>query len=305
VTNVRPGEELILQVFVQDLRPTGKGIFAAYLDVEYDGTRVVPNGSLVHGPSYSNATSGDISQPGQIDEAGGTDGVRPLGLSEFLLLQVTLRATESGWVTFATNPADLSPLYDVLVFASDRAVDPELIEFGSITVRVADFTNPQLPADVDGDQVVSPIDALLVINDLNASGPRVLSSNMPLDAIPQYAVDVNGDGFLSPVDALQVINLLNEVRPQSVATVDRPDATPAPLPAEFLHLRDSSEEAQNDRNESLDKSQPTDFPTPVTDNSRPLDIVAIDSLFASRDESGRPEFFSDDIFSDDPLAKVN
>ena len=34
--------------------------------------------------------------------------------------------------------------------------------------------NAWLPADVTGDQLVSPVDALYLINDLNKNGPRQL-----------------------------------------------------------------------------------------------------------------------------------
>jgi hypothetical protein len=61
------------------------------------------------------------------------------------------------------------------------------------------------PLDVNHDEFVSPLDALLVINHLNASGSRLLTAG-ELD-LP--FVDVNGDGYLSPIDALQIINDLN------------------------------------------------------------------------------------------------
>ncbi len=51
------------------------------------------------------------------------------------------------------------------------------------------------PLDVNNDGVVSPLDALLVINSIGNE--------------PQMYADTNGDGEISPVDALQVINALN------------------------------------------------------------------------------------------------
>src|SRR5437762_887334 len=38
----------------------------------------------------------------------------------------------------------------------------------------AGWHNPFAPLDVNGDSIVSPIDALVVINDLNVAGPRAL-----------------------------------------------------------------------------------------------------------------------------------
>lgn len=62
------------------------------------------------------------------------------------------------------------------------------------------------PLDVNRSGVVTPLDALLVINELNAAGARVLALN-ELDIAAR--VDVNGDGVVSPLDALLVINFLN------------------------------------------------------------------------------------------------
>jgi len=64
-------------------------------------------------------------------------------------------------------------------------------------------TNPFISLDVNGDNRVSAIDALLIINQLNSQGAG------PLTSRTQHFVDVNRDGRLSALDALQVINHLN------------------------------------------------------------------------------------------------
>ena len=66
--------------------------------------------------------------------------------------------------------------------------------------------NPNLAEDVNDDGLVSPIDALLVVNHMNraGSGPVPLSPESP----PLY-LDVNGDDYVSPHDALLVVNHLN------------------------------------------------------------------------------------------------
>jgi len=67
------------------------------------------------------------------------------------------------------------------------------------------FHNAGYPLDVNRDASISPLDALLVINALNHSGPRVLFG---ANETPHF-VDVTGDEMLSPIDALRVINYLN------------------------------------------------------------------------------------------------
>ncbi|MFO0914302.1 MAG: Ig-like domain-containing protein [Pirellulales bacterium] len=72
------------------------------------------------------------------------------------------------------------------------------------------------PLDTNRDGQISPSDALLVLNNLNAKGGRKLTAQDNL------RVDTNGDGYVSPLDVLLVINELNKI--------SRP-ATPAPAPA--------------------------------------------------------------------------
>jgi len=67
------------------------------------------------------------------------------------------------------------------------------------------WTNPRNPLDVNDNGEVQPLDALLIINDLNRKGNRPLGQN---DPAPPF-LDVNGDGSVSPIDALRVINHLN------------------------------------------------------------------------------------------------
>ena len=60
------------------------------------------------------------------------------------------------------------------------------------------------PMDTNNDGFVSPSDALLIINYMNAGGAAVPPAGAPF-------LDVNGDGFVAPNDALLVINYLNAV----------------------------------------------------------------------------------------------
>ena len=70
-------------------------------------------------------------------------------------------------------------------------------------INNAVYQNPILAEDTNGSGIVTPVDALLVINCLNL---RALP-NKPPNANSQ--LDVNGDTFITPLDALLVINKLN------------------------------------------------------------------------------------------------
>jgi hypothetical protein len=85
--------------------------------------------------------------------------------------------------------------------------------------------NLDLPGDVNGDQRVTPLDALLVINDIARSGNRTLTS----DDTGLTSIDVNNDGTVSPRDALRVINLLEQQPGGEPEFVDQPlDSTELP-----------------------------------------------------------------------------
>lgn len=79
----------------------------------------------------------------------------------------------------------------------------------------ADWQNPSNRLDANHSGIVEPIDALVVINDINSNGSRVLGAR-PSEFSGPY-VDVNGDGSCGPLDALFVINALNRVEVGMVA----------------------------------------------------------------------------------------
>lgn len=69
-----------------------------------------------------------------------------------------------------------------------------------------DWRNPVDSVDVDSDGAVSPLDALVVINTINAGQPGSLPAER--DATKPY-FDVDGDQSVTPLDVLSVINHLN------------------------------------------------------------------------------------------------
>ncbi|MBI2479291.1 MAG: LEPR-XLL domain-containing protein, partial [Planctomycetia bacterium] len=79
----------------------------------------------------------------------------------------------------------------------------------------ADWQNPSQPLDVNNDLAISPLDALVGINRLNARGGGPLGVRDP--NIDVFFYDSTGDGSHSPLDVLLVVNVLNENRPVVVA----------------------------------------------------------------------------------------
>ncbi|MHB8863168.1 MAG: Ig-like domain-containing protein [Pirellulaceae bacterium] len=71
------------------------------------------------------------------------------------------------------------------------------------------FHNSLVPVDVTRDWTLSPRDALVVINELNARGSRQLDPSNAND-LELLSIDTNADNTVSPLDALLVINSLND-----------------------------------------------------------------------------------------------
>jgi len=98
-----------------------------------------------------------------------------------------------------------------------RAEALERRELMAGEVAAALHHNSWFGKDVNNDLRVTPLDALMVINELNRGGARGLAGET---AIPSKFIDVNGDNQLSPIDALQVINSLNRGSGEDVPIIE-------------------------------------------------------------------------------------
>ena len=79
------------------------------------------------------------------------------------------------------------------------------VDFGFATAAYH-WHNQSNPVDVNNDGLITPIDALLVINEINLRGARSLVGSN-LDS-PPY-IDTNSDNLVTGNDVLQVINYIN------------------------------------------------------------------------------------------------
>jgi len=80
------------------------------------------------------------------------------------------------------------------------------------------YHNDQDPADVDGNGMITPIDALVVVNYINNHGPGAIK---PEGEGPVPNLDVDGDGMVTPIDILIIINIINgSSNSQNYITVD-------------------------------------------------------------------------------------
>jgi hypothetical protein len=106
------------------------------------------------------------------------------------------------------NPAQAGLPDGITGLARRDSVNLASADSAPLAVRVAaDWQNPVLVFDVDGDGTVAPIDAHLILNELNANDSHPLPPN-PSETRPY--LDVDGDNNVAPIDAHRVINQLND-----------------------------------------------------------------------------------------------
>src|SRR5262249_26295801 len=90
-------------------------------------------------------------------------------------------------------------------FSNDFDILAQRYRVKGTPIAPSKWQNINLPTDSNGDGVVTPLDMLVIFNEINLGKGGFL----PGDFSGQFRVDVNGDKVLSPLDALIVINQLN------------------------------------------------------------------------------------------------
>jgi len=213
-----------IEVYVDDLRSTGAagGVFTAFADLRYSPDLLnLLQASFAHGDQFDIAQAGTVNEGLQLlDEAGGTvDSINPVGADpKQLLFRITadlnLSAAPGSVLNLALEAAD-ELAHNTLVYGLNAPV--------AATYQTVQLLFPQNPwhnaadrYDVSGNGTVTLLDAVMVINQLNATKPNYHFPDPPAFAPPFY--DVNGDNELTPLDALLVINELERRKQQGLST---------------------------------------------------------------------------------------
>lgn len=146
ITEVSVGEEFSLDVYVQDLRGLDDGgVFAAYLDIDFDTDMVELNGAIEYGEVYQDALSGELAPSGMINVGaigfGTGDGtvpsIDPLGSAPYMVFSLPFVATAEGDLSFTGGPASDQVQNAVLVFGQNASVDSALVNYGSLNMLTA------------------------------------------------------------------------------------------------------------------------------------------------------------------------
>ena len=144
------------------------------------------------------AVVGDVLVDGVVPVAGVAFTVN----EPFEIVAGTLQLASGRWVEEVPQEIQVS------ITAQDEAgvfAPRDATFIIQVLENSAPYHNESLPLDVNGDGVVTALDALLIINYLNAYGPGEVGHGDP-----SFGYDVNGDGMVTALDALLIINQLNQ-----------------------------------------------------------------------------------------------
>ena len=136
LTSLAAGQDFILQVFGLDLRATSRGIFAGYLDVQWDATKAVATGPAQFTAPYGGQPSGNTSTPGLLDEVGAFAGTAEIGSGLHEIFRIPMRATAGGNLLFAADPADIFPAHETLLYGETGDLPTEEIRYGTAAITI-------------------------------------------------------------------------------------------------------------------------------------------------------------------------
>ena len=241
-SSINAGDRFGIQVFANDLRVDGTHVFGAYLDISYTASNITPAPPTADTPPQFDfgvefddrfdepSADGFSGVPGIIDEFGSfsedgltEDEILVNGELDTRLPVATLffDATSAGPVRIAGGPVESFPQRDTLLFGRDEPVPVEAIRYDTLTFTVggssssSTLQNSVSAPDVNDDGFVTPIDALLVLNQMQRdrfSGGGEDAGTSGSDGGGRYYPDVNGDGEITAIDALSVLNHIRRSR---------------------------------------------------------------------------------------------
>jgi cyclophilin family peptidyl-prolyl cis-trans isomerase len=136
LTSLATGQDFVLHVFGADLRAQPHGIFAGYLDVQWDAAKATTTGSIEFVTPYGGQQSGSTSTPGLLDEVGAFAGTTEVGVGQKEIFRVPMRATAGGSLLFSADTADIFPAHETLLYGDAAALPLEEIRYGTAAITI-------------------------------------------------------------------------------------------------------------------------------------------------------------------------
>ena len=188
ITSASVGQEFVVRIVLNDLRttgdPVGDGVFSAYLDVEFDSSRLELVGAspVTYASLFGNGRAIPVTTtPGLIDELGAFSSfnVGP-GRDPQTLATVRMRVKATGQANISTNQAE-NASRGITIFKEDVVVPSSRVIFGTANLAIGqnfvavndsfnfneDSTNNSLPV-LDNDTIVAGSNAVLTLQSVSS-----------------------------------------------------------------------------------------------------------------------------------------
>ncbi len=245
------GQEFWLEFSARDLRPGGRGVYAAFFDLIVPNDNLVITGPVVHSTGFSGAQTGSFTE-GEIDDLGAVDnGAEAPGQETQALLRIGVRAVGAGRVTLQPEPAD-SIGTATLIHGLNREIPARNVRYLPLSLSIS--ADPvSSPLDIDNNGSVTAGDALEIIRFLNLYGSIEVDDlestvrsvrgesedegMLASEIATMRRLDASGDRKITALDALIIINDLQRQEVEAAAAI----AT------DFLDHNDDDEESNGIR----------------------------------------------------------
>ncbi len=197
VTSLTQGDEVMMDVFVRDIRDNPSGIFEAHFDLAYASSLISIAPDVVDdfdisdgvddvikfGPDFDEwpGKSGDTTTPGLINEVGSfdEDSVGPTGVDRFakvLLFSVPFNVIGSGTLTFTGGEADVFP-HGISFFDPPFQVSFSDVDFVGNEIEISEVSTPVLSiASTTAGNESGPINGLFTVNQALATTTNTVVS---------------------------------------------------------------------------------------------------------------------------------
>ena len=149
ISSVAQNEEFYINLLVEDLTPAAAGVFAAYVDMYLPDSHLEIIGNPLFEDSFVNGKSGDLNTEGLVDEWGAFAGISKTGSGKLVVSRIPVRAIKPGAVLVLLDPADTSPLHDVLLYDRETALAVSEIDFQSLEFMINESAEGEYEARVD------------------------------------------------------------------------------------------------------------------------------------------------------------
>lgn len=167
VSDVVAGDRYELIAFTKDITPASAsvnpdGVFAAYIDVQFDPMRLQVDGLIVHGAEYNSSASGDTTLPGRILGAGGIGSLSAKGPGTLEIFRIPLMAVESGPIDIMLAPPTDQTQQATFRYGLNDVIPLDCIDFGTGRTDFPLFCTQIVP---------EPSGTALLVTGLLALGP--------------------------------------------------------------------------------------------------------------------------------------